>query len=373
MLAMMFRQSVPLLCLFLLAPAMAQRSLADVQRQFTEEARKLAASEPKPEQRDRLLRRHTEELIKFLTTEAKGDDRWNGHLMLADLKLTAGDNKGATAALRGIDIAAAPPLLLATAATMAQHLGAQDLRTALVTAAIKKPAPSVERLAMARLLMTVLREVDAGEALFTTALKEAVDDEQRAFVRWHRADALRDREDLPDNTGFEELEKLSKELPRTYWGSVARDVLRATSLKIGDEAIAFRAPSLGGGEVASATLLGKAVVLAFWSQADHDTPALLGTLQQLRQQHGQAVAVIGICLDRDAAAITAAVQTLHIDFPELGDGKGDQNDVALRWFVHGPTVHVIDKSGKLAGLGLQAGTADGRNELIEIVGRTVKN
>ena len=371
MLAMMLRHAAPLLFLSLLTPAFAQRSLNDLQRQFAEEARKLATSEPSPEQRTQLLRKHTEELARFVAGEAKGDDRRNGHLMLADLKLTGGDDKGAIAALRGIDTAAAPALLLATAATMAQHLAVKELRDALVKAAIAKPSPTGERLATARLLMTVLLEVEAGEAMFTAALQAAPDDEQRAFVRWHRADALRDREDLPDNTGFEELEKLAKDLPATYWGGVAKDVLRATNLKVGDDAISFRAPAIGGGEVDTATLRGKAVVLAFWSQSDQDTPALLGMLQQVRQQHGAKVAVVGICLDRDPAAIAAAVKALHIDFPEVGDGKGDQNDVALRWFVHGPTLHVLDKNGKVAGLGLQAGTADGRKELAEVVGRAV--
>jgi peroxiredoxin len=320
-----------------------------------------------------LLGRQIEVLRTFLTAEATGDDRWNGRLMLADLLLARGDRRGAGAALRGIDAAAAPALLLVTAATMAQHLDLRDLRDGWVAAAQQKVAPLPDRLAMARLLMTVLREIEAGEKVFAAALQAAGDDEQRAFVRWHRADALRDREDLPDNAGFEELDKLAKDLPATYWGSVARDRLRATQLEVGADAIPFRARLLNGGEVELATLAGKTVVLAFWSLADHDTPTLITTLQELRKAHGDKLAVISISLDRDPAAIQQAVKDFGIDFPVVGDGKGPQTDVALRWFVEGPVLHVIDGKGKVQGLGLHTGTADGRTEFRELVERCVKS
>jgi peroxiredoxin len=373
MLAMMPRLFVPLVLFCAVGPLCAQTTLAELQQQFANQSQALAGGKPSREQRDQLLDQQIARLRKFTGGEATGDDRWNGRLMLADLLLARGDRTGAGAALREIDTAAAPALLLATAASMAQHLNLRELRDAMVAAAIGKAAPVPERLAMARLLMTVLREVDAGEKVFTEALAAAGDDEQRAFVRWHRADALRDREDLPDNAGFEALGELAKDLPATYWGSVAKDRLRATQLQLGDDAIAFRAPLLGGGEIHSAALAGKTVVLSFWSLGDHDTPVLMATLQQLRKLHGDRLAVVGICLDRDPAAIAAAVKELNLDFPLIADGKGSQNDVALRWFVEGPVLHVIDGKGKVRGLGLHTGTADARSELQELVERTVKS
>ena len=111
--------------------------------------------------------------------------------MLADLELVRGNRTAAKAALRGIDAKAAPAMVLITAATMAQHLRMTEQRDLWVKTAIEKPALLVDRLAMARMLMTVLQEIEHGDTLFRTALAEAKDDEQRAFVRWHRADALR--------------------------------------------------------------------------------------------------------------------------------------------------------------------------------------
>jgi peroxiredoxin len=372
MLAMMFRLVASTLILSLLSPLCAQRTLASLQQQFIAESRRLAGGEPTAEQRQQLLAQQVDVLRKFVADEAAGDDRWNGRLMLADLLLARGDRPGAGAALRTIDAAAAPALLLVTAATMAQHLDLRELRADWVRAAQQKAAPLPDRLAMARLLMTVLHEIEAGEKVFAEALAAAGDDEQRAFVRWHRADALRDREDLPDNAGFEELEKLAKDLPATYWGSVARDRVRATQLELGADAIGFRAKLLGGGEIELGALTGKTVVLAFWSLADHDTPGLMATLQQLRKAHGERLAVIGICLDREPAAIQHAVKELGIDFPVIGDGKGAQNDVALRWFVEGPALHVIDAKGKVRGLGLHTGTADGRTEFTELIEQLTK-
>ncbi len=256
---------------------------------------------------------------------------------------------------------------------MAQHIQATEARDKFVEAALKKDGvPLADRLAMARLLSTVLHELERADKLFDQALAEAKDDEQRAFVRWHRADALRDREDLPDNAAYEELAKLAKDLPGTYWGGVAKDRLRATELKPGDDAIDFKATTRDGKAFVLSHQQGKVVVLAFWSAADRDTPALVSTLEELQRLHGDKLVVLGVNLDRDAGAVDAAVREHGIHFPVVGDGKGTETDAALRWFVGSTVVHVVDAGGKVARLGLHAGTADGRKELHDAVAAAVK-
>jgi hypothetical protein len=383
MLGHMIRAAALSLLPLLAAALPAQKTLAELQQRFVKESQELdtalAAEQGQAadagtarNRRDALLARHTEELRAFVTAVAVGDDRWNGRLMLADLLLARRDREAAIAALGGIDGKAAPALLLATAATMAQHLGQKALRDEWVAAARSKDAPLADRLAMARLLMTVLREIPAGDEVFAKALAAAGDDEQRAFVRWHQADALRDREDLPENAGFEELAKLARELPKTYWGDVAKDRLRATQLVRGDAAIDFRAPTLAGDGFALGEQKGKAVVLAFWSLGDRDLQPLIAALKALRAAHGDGLAVVAVALDRDAAAVSAAIPGLGFDAVHIADGKGAQGDAALRWFVEGPTVHVIDAGGKVQALGLHAGTADARAELQEAVAAAVK-
>lgn len=368
----MTRLAVPFLLLALTSPLFAQSPLAELQKRFAAEAQKLDQSRPSAEQREALLQQQVAQLLKFVGDDAKGDDRWNGRLMLADLHLFLGERAKAAAALQGIDTKEAPALALIAAAFTAQRLNLKTERAAWIDAALAKPAPQSDQLAMARLLSTVLHEVPRGDAMFDAALAAAKDDEQRALVRWHRADAKRDREDLPDNAAYEDLETLAKELPATYWGGVAKDRLRATQLKPGDAAIAFTAKTRAGATWSLAEQNGKAVVLAFFTLADHDTPALVSLLQEQQKQHGANLSVVGICLDRDAAAIAAGVPALGIEFPVIGDGQGTQTDAALRWFAEGPVVHVIDATGKLAARDQHAGTKDARDELQAAIAAAVK-
>jgi peroxiredoxin len=357
---------------FVALPAVrAQATLDELQRQFANEAEALSGRSPTPAQRDQLLQQHLATLQKFVADRAKGDDRWNGRLMLADLLLQQGNRDQAAKALADIDAEAAPPVLLLSSAAMAQRLNKKDLRDRQIEAALKKDVPLRDRLAMARLLMIVLHEPKRGEDLFQQLLAAAKDDEDKALIRFHRADTMRDREDLPDNTGFEELDKLAKDLPATYWGSVAKDRLRATELRVGDEAIPFRAKTNSGADFALADQLGKAVVLVFWTAADRDNKHLVATLAELLSKHGDRLIVLGVNLDRDRAVIDRAVKDLGITFPVVGQGLGIETDAALRWMVEGPVVHVIDSRGKIKALGLHAGTADARRELQETVGSAI--
>ncbi len=354
-----------------ITPLAAQDTFVELQQRFRLEAQQLGRTQPSRAERDALLGRHTAELQRFVDERAKGDDRWNARLMLADLRLAGGDREGAKRALTGIEAKEAPPLLLVSAAAMAPHAGAPDLRETWITAALARPAPLPDQLAIARLLMLTLHEIERGEAVFAKALAAAEDDETRALVRFHRADALRDREDLPDNAGFEELEKLVKELPATYWAQVGKDRLRAVQLKVGDAAIPFAARTVDGKPVTLATYAGKVLVLAFWVVDDRDNQTLWPMLQDLQKQHGERLAVLAVNLDRDAAAAQRAIADQRIAVPVVADGKGPLGDLALRWFAEGPALFVVDGQGKIAGQRLFVGTADGRAEFLDTVMRAV--
>lgn len=347
-----------------------QQTLQELEQRFRSEAQRLGRNASR-DQRETLLNRHVSELRTFLTATATGDDRWNGRLMLADLELVRGKRADASAVLKQIDAKQAPAMVLVTGASMAQHLQLKELRDSWVKAAVEKDAPLEERLAMARMLMTVLQEIQHGEKLFADAIANAKDDEQKSLVMWHRADTLRDREDLPENTGFDELEKLAKALPNTYWGSVAKDRLRATRLKPGDDAIPIVGKTTDGTPFATTAMRGKAVVITFFTASDYDTPRLIQLLAEQQKKH-KDLAVIGISLDRDIGMIKKSIVDLGIGFPVIGDGSGPEADAALRWFVEGPVVHVIDKAGKVAGLGMQAGTQDGRADLMDAIERALR-
>ncbi|HLQ37779.1 MAG TPA: hypothetical protein VK348_08260, partial [Planctomycetota bacterium] len=212
----------------------AQQNLAELQRTFESEWKQLGSgSESNQKQRQELLQRHAGMLAQFLTDKAKGDDRWNGRLMLADLRVALADQAGAKTALQAIDAEQAPGLVLLTGADMAGRLGLPDLRARWIDAALQKGGKLEERMAMARVLMTLLREVKRGEAVIEQALAAAKDDEARATVLWHRADCIREREDLPENAYFDALDQLAKDLPNTWYGGIDRDRSAASKFQLG--------------------------------------------------------------------------------------------------------------------------------------------
>ncbi|MCB9877061.1 MAG: TlpA family protein disulfide reductase [Planctomycetes bacterium] len=349
----------------------AQDTLDALQRTFRTEMQTLSAGSPSMERVQALMTDQAKRLRAFVAGPAKGDDRWNGRLMLADIELGRGDRNSAQQALESIDPAEAPAMVLTSAAVMAQGIGLTALRDRLVQTAAGKPAPFEDRMAMAHLLATVLREVPRSDAIYDAALQDAVDDEQRALVRWHRADAMRDREDLPEDAAFTAMEQLAKDLPTTYWGSVAKDRLRASQLTIGDPGIDFTGRTLDGQIWTLSNHRGSAVVLAFWSAGDFDAPNLVALLAEQQKLHPDLL-VVGVCLDRDLGGIRDAVKKLGVRFPVLGEGKGTQCDAALRWFVEGPTVQVLDKAGRVAALGQHAGTADGRADLVAAIEQALR-
>jgi len=353
----------------------AVRTLADVQRAFAAQREALYAGEKAPtrEQELDLLRRQAQELDAFVAHEAAGDDRWNGRLMLADLRLGLREREPAIAALRGIDAAEASGLLLLTAADMAARVNERDLRDRLVDQALQRPAPLEERLAMARLLMTLLREVPRGEKLVADALAEAKDDEQRALVRWYQCDAIRAREDLPENSYFDALDKLAKELPDTYYGSIARDRSAASQFTIGGPANKFAVTTTMGARVELAALRGKAVLLCFWSAADAGSRQLVEQVTALQQRHGDSLFVLGVSVDPDRNAFHRACAALGATFPQVCDGHGWQAELALRYGVEAvPTIVVIDRAGAIAGLNLRVDTKDARDDLDAAIVRALR-
>ncbi len=354
----------------LATPLFAQDTFAALQQKFRSEAQELGAKAPTREQQDALLTRHIAELAAFVT-RALGDDRWNGRVMLADLLLIRGERDKAKEALSGIDEQQAPPLLLVSAATMAPHAGLPQLRERWINLAMERPAPLADRMAMARLLTLTLHEIDRGEMVFQKDLAAAKDDETRALIRFHRADTMRDREDLPDNAGWEELERLAKDLPGTYWGSVARDRMQAVQLRPNDNAIPFTARTVDGKEVSLTGAAGKVLVLVFWVVDDRDNVALWTELRAMRKKHEGKLQVVAINLDRELPMVTKAIAEQDIDVPVVADGKGIFNDVALRWFVEGPGVYVVGPTGKVEGLRLFVGTSDGRREFEDVITRAV--
>ncbi len=359
------------LCLTL--PGHAQGNLSSLQRSFGLQRDALYGGKDLPTQAQEaaLLQQQTKALQEFLAKD-QSPERFSGAILLAELYLQQRDREAAKKTLLGIDPDLAPGRLLLTAADMLAHLGEKAQRDALVKQALMKSMPREERLAMAVVLMTQLREVKQGEQIFAEALAAATDDEARALVRWRRCDALRGREDLPENAWFEALSQLAMELPKTYWGSVARDRNLASEFKLGGESIPFAVTTLDGKSFDSKALRGRGVLLVFWNTKDDGSKDLVKAIATLQQQHGAELAVLGIGLDDNAAAYAQQSTKLGATFPHICDGKGPQTDLALRFGVEiTPTILVIDRNGKLAGLNLHVDNQVTRDELTAALKRAL--
>ena len=322
------------------------------------------------QQHRKLLQDLIKDLEDFLAKDAQGLDQWNGRLMLIDVHAQLGQMEQAKKALAAIDAERAPPMVLLSAAGFASHFGMPEERGRWIEAALAKEAPFEERMAMARTLMTALGEPDRGQAIFDAEQAAASDDEVRARVLWHRADALREREDLHGDEYHVALEELARKYPDTRAGSIARDRLRAASFEVGHDPVAIRGKDLSGKEVSLSAFAGKVVLLDFWASWCQPCRAVAPVLVGLQKDFAdQGFTVLGISLDEDRAALEQAVTSLGYTWPQVFDGEGWQSDAVLRYAVEGlPHMLLIGRDGKLAAVkGLFPADEAGQKRLREAV------
>jgi peroxiredoxin len=337
------------------APTWAQQPLAEIRAGFDADREALMR-----ERQGRvtfqdvktLAEKHTRTLEKWLPT-ATGADAANGRLLLTNIYADIGEEERARAVLKALDVGGAPALELAAAAEMATRLGLGAERTRWIDAALAKEAPFEDRMALGLYLMTRLVEVEKGEAIFDAALAVAADDEGRARVRWYRAAALREREDLEEGAYEEALDAIANEFPETYWGGIARDRRRAFDLEVGVPAIAFSGRTLDGAEVRLADHAGKVLLLDFWTSDALRGRSAHEALGAMLADYGEkGFAILGVAMDGGTKeAVAAAAKERGKTWPQLFDGRGMLTDAALRYGIEQlPDYVLIDRSGKIAAI-----------------------
>ncbi|MEZ5965675.1 MAG: TlpA disulfide reductase family protein [Planctomycetota bacterium] len=297
----------------------------------------------------KVLAEQARELESFLEHEAKGDDVFNGRLMLVDTFLALGQADAAKTALAGFKPDKTPALALVAAAQLAQMLGEDDQRRRFVDAAIAKPAPFEERMALGMHLLTVLREVDKGDRIFADAFAAAKDDEQRARVRWYQVAALREREDRADDAYYKALDALAKEFPDTEFGSIARDRIAAAEHAPGKPPVPLHLVTTKGEKLSLRDLEGKVVILDFWASWSDAAPSIERFLQGLQEKYGdQGLRIVGISMDDVRAEYEAFVDRTKPSWPQVFDGRGVMTAPALRYNIEAPpSVMVIDRTGRI--------------------------
>lgn len=330
------------------------RTLAQLRMAMAERFQIAQRAPDRMEATQKILVEFAAELAAFLQHEAKGDDRFNGRLQLVDTYMNLRDMDKARSALTALEAEGAPAMALIAGAELATALGMDEQRRAWIDAAIAKPAPFEERVAVGMHLMTSLREIVKGEKIFTDAFAAAKDDEERARVRWYQAAAMREREDRADDDYYKAVEKLAAEFPATTWGGIARDHVAATKHELGKPPVPLKLVTTDGKTVALADYLDKVLILDFtaaWS--DRAPPATEFLLELHKEFAGKGLALLTISVDDDTAQHAAFVQERKIPWPQVCDGKGWLTHAVLRYNIEMvPQVMVLDRKGNIAAMNL---------------------
>ncbi len=330
------------------------RTLATLRMGMAERFQTAQRSPQRREAIEKVLADFATELASFLEHEAKGDDRFNGRLQLVDTYMNLRATDKARTALAALEVDDAPPMALIAGAELATALGMTAQRAAWIDAAIARPAPFEEKVAVGMHLMTSLREVAKGEKIFDDAFAAAKDDEERARVRWYQAAALREREDRADDAYYKAIEKLAADYPTTTWGGIARDHAAAAKHEVGKPPVPLTLQTTDGKTTTLAEHAGKVLVLDFTAAWSDRAPTATESLLRLyADDAARGLAILTISLDDDAAQHAAFVKERKIPWPQVCDGKGWLTHPALRYNIEAvPQAMVIDRQGNIAAMNL---------------------
>lgn len=365
--------------LAVLASAPAQkpakpRTLDSVLAAFAAQVDALYADGKSPtrEQESELRSRQLQELESFAQHEAEGDDRWSALAMLAGMCAESRQKPRAQKALAALDVDTVPFAAAIRGAEVAAAIDDAASKASLIARAEAKATTIEQRMDLARALMTSLREVSKGEAIADREIAAAKDDEAKAYARWLRCNATREREDLPENSYYDALEELAASLPATRWGGIAKDRCAASKFQLGISCFPFRATTLAGAEFASDALRGKAIALVFCDTTDPSSNATLRALADRRTKAKDDLAVLIVAIDADCATATRSAKDFGDALQFACDGRGMDAELALRFHVEtAPTVVLLDRKGAIAGLNLHSETRESQQELDEALARAL--
>jgi len=118
-------------------------------------------------------------------------------------------------------------------------------------------------------------------------------------------------------------------------------------VSIGDAAPDFTLPALASGNVSLRAYRHRVVVVNFWATwcppCVQETPSLERFAQQMEKR---GVAVLGVSVDEDPAALEKFVAGYHLSYPILRDP--DRSTAARYGTFKFPETYILDRDGKVA-------------------------
>ena len=130
---------------------------------------------------------------------------------------------------------------------------------------------------------------------------------------------------------------------------------RQAQQALGKTALDWKLPALDGTTIDFPSLRGKVILVQFWASwcpdCAREMPVVLSTY---RQFHERGLEIVGVSLDKDKEALLATVRKKGVAWPQYYDGKGWENDLAVRYGVRGiPELWLVDGTGKVVATGVQ--------------------
>lgn len=125
----------------------------------------------------------------------------------------------------------------------------------------------------------------------------------------------------------------------------------ARALAVGTTFPAFAVKDLKGQPLSVAGTKARVVLIDFWATwCEPCMVELPNVIKAYDKYHARGFAIIGINLDDNPSLVTAFLKDHPLAWPQFSDGKGWQNELAVKYGVHRiPSTYLLDADGKILG------------------------
>ncbi len=123
----------------------------------------------------------------------------------------------------------------------------------------------------------------------------------------------------------------------------------ARALAVGTTFPAFAVKDLNGQPLSVAGTKSRVVLIDFWATWCGPCMAELpNVIKAYDKYHAKGFAIIGVNLDDNSALVTAFLKDHPLAWPQFSDGKGWENELAVKYGVHRiPATYLLDAEGKI--------------------------